>query len=277
MRRDARIQHNISAHDRGVATYRSRHPEIYNEVEQHRLRKALAGALAATGSERPRSLDFGTGDGNLAEQLAALGAQVTVADVSPRSVAAVGDRLGLPAERRFVLNGIDLAGLPDQAFDFLGAYSVLHHVPDYLAAARDMVRVLRPGGVLFLDHEAGPAYWAPGPDLQAYRRELTGLQFQARGGSAGRLRRLASPARWMLRLRRLTNPRYQPDGDLHVWPDDHIEWDRLERTLAQAGAPVLRSDDYLLCRGEGPAARLHARYASRCADMRLGIFRREGL
>lgn len=268
------IARNVRVHDRGIATYRQRHPEIYNAREQARLRAALAGALARLETGTPSVLDFGTGAGNLADHLAELGSRVAVADVSPRSVATVGDRLGLPPEDRYVLNGRDLEGLPSGAFDLLAAYSVLHHIPDYLAAVRDMARVLRPGGILYLDHEAAPAFWAPGPELLGYRRELAGLQRAARGGTAGRILRLLSPQWWWRKARTTFQPKYQPDGDIHVWPDDHVEWNRVESATGDAGLDRVECTDYLLCRGDGPFAALHARYADRAADMRLMLFRK---
>ena len=268
------ITYNVRVHDRGVATYRQRHPEIYNAGEQARVRASLAAALARLEASPPRVLDFGTGAGNLAEHLAALGARVAVADVSPVSIATVGERLGVPMEERYVLNGHDLEGVPAAGFDMLAAYSVLHHIPDYLAAIGDMVRVLRPGGILYLDHEVAPRCWSPDPDGQAYRRELAALQRAARGGMAGRIRRLFSPERWWTRLRTTIQPRYQPDGDIHVWPDDHVEWDRVEEAAGAAGADPVATMDYLLCRGDGPFAALHAKWAGRAADMRLMLFRK---
>lgn len=44
----------------------------------------------------------------------------------------------------------EVAGLPAGAFDLVWAGSVVHHVPDQLAAIRRLVALLRPGGMLAL-------------------------------------------------------------------------------------------------------------------------------
>lgn len=41
-------------------------------------------------------------------------------------------------------------GFPDGSFDFVYCHSVLHHIPDPARALREMRRVLRPGGVAYL-------------------------------------------------------------------------------------------------------------------------------
>ena len=47
----------------------------------------------------------------------------------------------------------------DGSYDMVATYSVLHHVPDYLRIVEEMARVLKPGGILYLDHEASDSYW----------------------------------------------------------------------------------------------------------------------
>ncbi len=36
-----------------------------------------------------------------------------------------------------------------------------------------------------------------------------------------------------------------PEGDLHIWPDDHVQWDGIERTLAAHGFEVIERREYL--------------------------------
>ena len=271
MANDPAVSYNRATHDRNLPSYRRRHPEIYNETEQARLSESLRLGLQLTEPSRPLVLDFGTGAGNLADHFAVAGAEVSIADVSPLSVAAVGDRLNIPSSQRFVLDGQTLAGLPPAHFDLVAAYSVLHHIPDYLTVVRDLTGLLRPGGIIYLDHEAAPAYWEPDPVLREYRGRLAQV---LQKHSRPRLLRLLSWRWWQTRWGTLQNPRFQIDGDLHVWPDDHIEWDRIASTLHEAGMEAVMTRDYLLCRGEGELAALHREYQERCSDMRLGIFRK---
>ena len=48
-------------------------------------------------------------------------------------------------------------------------YSVLHHVPDYLRAVNELVRVLKPGGLLYIDHEFTDNHWRPDGVLGEYQ------------------------------------------------------------------------------------------------------------
>ena len=149
------IDRNIRIHDRVASSYEATHDEIFNPVEQARLRSALerAKAAVATGAERPRALDFGCGSGNLTRHLLELGFEVVAADVSQRFLDLVERRFEGAPLTTCRIDGTGLACVDDSSFDLAAAYSVLHHVPDYLGAVAEMARVVRPGGVLFLDHE----------------------------------------------------------------------------------------------------------------------------
>jgi len=69
-------------------------------------------------------------------------------------------------------------------------------------------------------------------------------------------------------LRRIANPRYKREGDIHVWPDDHIEWDRIEDLLGREGLDIVLKKDYLLFR-DGYKTDVYDEYRDRCADERV--------
>ena len=254
--------------------YESVHGEIFNPIEQARLHDSLRRATAEIGSgvAPPLALDYGCGSGNLTHHLVGLGLDVVAADVDDTLLRGVRRRFAGYPVTTLAVNGRDLASVPDASFDFVGTYSVLHHVPDYLAIVAELVRVLRPGGILYLDHEESDGYWAAdGP----YRAFLA--QVPARPRRRRRAVDLLSPGRWVRflrnRYRRLRDPRYSPEGDIHVWPDDRIEWDRVLATLERLGTEVVFSEDYLVYRPHYPVA-LYRRSRSSCADMRVLCARR---
>ncbi len=261
---------NATAHDRVAGQYDARHREIFNEVEQARLRTALeaAGAMVATGTSGAlRALDFGSGTGNVTRHLLELGYHVTAADVSPKSLEVLSARYAHVG--RLSTKQLSDAALADEEpgqFDLAATYSVLHHVPDYLGCIRNLLRVLRPGGVLYVDHEVSPEYWDPSPSLA----EVRSLTHESEGSPNGKPdpRRVLSPRWWIDRIRRRLNPRYMPEGDIHVWPDDHVEWDRIVELLGSVGVKQIHTEDYLLFRPHYDPA-VYSRYASLCADMRL--------
>ena len=262
------IDRNIRIHDRVATTYDRIHDEIFNPVEQSRLRAALerAKAALATGTARPRALDLGCGSGNLTRHLLELGFEVVAADVSPRFLDLVERRFeGAPLTTRRI-DGRGLGSLADGSFDLAAAYSVLHHVPDYLAAVAEMARVTRPGGIVFIDHEHGPAYWRDDLDYREFVRRARRFDW----------RKFLVPHNYYGKLRRLLiDPKYSNEGDIHVWPDDHIEWDKVERIAAESGCAPLFSEDYLVCRA-GYRPEVYEHYRARCTDMRVAAFRKGG-
>ncbi len=92
-------------------------------------------------------LEVGIGAGTDAERFARAGARVTGIDLTEQGVAL--------ARRRFELAGLsggfrraDAESLPfpDESFDLVYSWGVIHHSPDTAAAALEMVRVCRRGG-----------------------------------------------------------------------------------------------------------------------------------
>ncbi len=271
---DRAIAHNRTAHDRIAGAYDSRHPEIFNDVEQSRLASVLARVVpsAAGRDGAVRVLDVGCGTGNVTRQLLSLGAQVTAADLSPKLLGEVARRLGPNSRLQLQrLNGTDLQPLAVASFDLVVTYSVLHHVPDYAALVREMARVVRPGGVVFIDHERTDASWTS-PEYRAFLAEA--VVWPARS-----FWYLLQPARYWKRIRpalewrRWFDRRWMPEGDLHIWPDDHIEWARIERALAEGGCRVEETVEYLLLEPRY-LREVWERRRTTCADMRMMIARK---
>lgn len=260
------IDRNIRIHDRVAKRYEGTHDEIFNDCEQSRLQQALIRAKAAISTEavRPRALDFGCGSGNLTRHLLELGFEVVAADVSRGFLDLVERRHQSDALTVHRLDGAGLGALGNDRFDLVATYSVLHHIPDYLAAIAGLAGIIRPGGVLYIDHEQSPGYWEENP---VYREFI---------GRARRFdwRKFLLPHNYYGKLRRLLiDPKYANEGDIHVWPDDHIEWEAIGRTLAERGFEPLFAEDYLLYRGRY-RPEVYARYRFRCTDMRVAAWRK---
>lgn len=256
----------------GAAGYERVHGDIFNEIEQQRLYGALREAVAAvqTGANPPTALDFGCGSGNLTRHLIDLGVHTVSADVSDEFLKAIERKFSATGRSQTLkLNGTDLSNVPDGRFDLVATYSVLHHVPDYLAIVDEMCRVLKPGGVLYLDHEATEAY---------YERPPAYVEFLKKARPRVNWRRLASLALdvrgYVHILRRLRDRRYKREGDIHVWPDDHIEWDRIEQVLSLQHFEIVARRDYLLYKSLYDVQVYHA-YKDRCADERVLVARKK--
>jgi SAM-dependent methyltransferase len=94
-----------------------------------------------------RVLEIGVGLGADHEQFARAGAQLTGIDLTPRAIELTGRRLaafGLTSR----LQVGDAENLPfeDNSFDMVYSWGVIHHSPDTARAAREILRVLAPGG-----------------------------------------------------------------------------------------------------------------------------------
>lgn len=240
------IRNNIKRHTRRAGKYDDVHHEIFNEVEQRRLETFLAEATRHVQSDGREALDFGCGTGNLTAHLLQLGFDVTAADVTPAFLSLVSERFGV-ATHHLVDGEVD--GLADDQFDVIGMYSVLHHVPDYERTLQSLGRKLKPGGVLVIEHEKLEAYYSPGQELSAFRKE----NFEAtRTGSWD-----PDHKRWQYLIRAALSPRRHYhrylrmrgipiEGDIHVHAHDHIQWDLVRTALRDVDVHQVAWQEHLL-------------------------------
>ena len=259
------IERNVAVHDKVARKYDALHGEIFNDIEQARLRSVLEKARDAVLSPmKPTpALDFGCGSGNLSRHLLELGLDVTAADVSQGFLDLVRSRYPSDCLKTLLMNGSDLSNVADESFDLIATYSVLHHIPDYLGAIAELARVCRTGGVIVLDHEATEEYWKGDPVYAAFRKAALRFDWS----------KYLTPSNYVHRVRRIFDPRYSNEGDIHVWPDDHIEWSKIKDLLARLGFEVVLEEDYLLNRALY-RPEVYERYRDRCTDTKVMIFRK---
>jgi len=109
-----------------------------------------------------RVLEIGCGMGLHTEHLVRAGADVTSIDLSPTSVEATQKRLalkGLKADVRQM--DAQVMDFPDESFDFVWSWGVIHHSAMTGKIVRHIHRVLVPGGetrVMVYNLEGTPAY-----------------------------------------------------------------------------------------------------------------------
>ncbi len=260
------IQFNRDVNDRVSRKYERLHGEIFNPIEQQRLRDSLNAAIKAiaTGAKPLKALDYGCGSGNLTRHLIGLGVHTVSADISEGFLCLIRRNFydtGL--SEVLAVNGRDLSGVPNNQFDLVATYSVLHHVPDYLHIVKEMCRVLKPGGVVYIDHEVNESYFDRSKEYVEFLSKARPVV------NVKRCLRLLLDVRGYIHIvRRLMNPRYKREGDIHVWPDDHVEWDKIERLLASEGLDIVLKQDYLLYKSEYDL-NVYNEYKDKCADERV--------
>lgn len=271
MRKDVGVEWNIKTHDKIARRYAQVHGEIYNHVEQKRLEHKLKDAICfiQTGNKKKVALDFGCGAGNLTSHLSALGCNVIAGDVSQGFLDLVASKNYCTNVKTIKLNGVDISNVSDQSVDMVATYSVLHHIPDYLAILKEFMRILKPGGVVFIDHEPSDGFWNKDPVYNAFQDEIKKNSLP----DVSKYFVLANYLDWL--IRKTINPKYHREGDIHVFEDDHIEWQKVVDELIKCGGSIIHEEDYLLYNKKYDAT-IYDKYADIISDYHLLIFRKNG-
>lgn len=140
-----------------VAMY-ERHPfpsytdKFRKAAEEMYLKMRLLG-LAPEDYQERKVLDCGCGTGEFTCWYAARRNDVTALDLSGPSIEharAYAARYGLEPRIRFLRRSVLDLDLPDDSFDLVYSYGVLHHTPDPYRGFQQMLRVCRPGGVVIV-------------------------------------------------------------------------------------------------------------------------------
>lgn len=153
-------------HDRFAAEL---DPASMPPTEPNRIERMLLDAIGPVSGLRV--LELGCGHGDLALQLLDRGAHVVGIDVSSGMVdvaRARAERFRPNARADLRVAPVEETGVEDGSIDLVTGKWILHHV-DLAAAAREVHRVLRPGGrgVFFENHSLNPL-------LAAGRKHLVG-------------------------------------------------------------------------------------------------------
>ncbi|MFA5880388.1 MAG: class I SAM-dependent methyltransferase [Candidatus Margulisiibacteriota bacterium] len=268
MKQNKEIKHNVLAHDNIYNEYEQIHSEIYNLLEQDRLHQQLKQAIGyiKTPSTPKEALDYGCGSGNLTKHLLNLGLRVTASDISNNFLALIKEKFGHTGKiKTLKINGQDLSNVENNQYDLVATYSVLHHIPDYLSAIKELVRVTKKGGVIYLDHENNESFWNKSKEYEEFLK-LVKVEKN--------WRRFFKLSKYLNKVKKTINPRYQSEGDIHVFPDNHIEWEKIADLLNNNGCEIVLKKDYLLYI-KGYSVDIYQEYKNKCTDMKVLIARKK--
>jgi ubiquinone/menaquinone biosynthesis C-methylase UbiE len=101
-------------------------------------------------------LDIGCGTGFVIDLLRDTFAEIHGLDATPAMLEQVDTTNGNITLHEGIAEELPFA---DESFDLVTAYSVLHHLADHRPVLAEAARVLRPGGVLYVDLEPNRAFW----------------------------------------------------------------------------------------------------------------------
>jgi 2-polyprenyl-3-methyl-5-hydroxy-6-metoxy-1,4-benzoquinol methylase len=131
-------------HDYEAGSPHLAHPQLRNWVVG-----TIRAAVADLFGTRPavRVLEIGAGHGAFTDHVLAAGASVTVTEMSRASAELLRSRFANNPSARVEFDATgELAALRGEQFDLILCTSVLHHIPDYLAAIESWLQLLAPGG-----------------------------------------------------------------------------------------------------------------------------------
>jgi SAM-dependent methyltransferase len=131
--------------------YESGSPHLRHAALRRRIVQRIEAAVVETFARhgRCRVLEVGAGHGSFTAVLAALGAHVTVSEMSGPSVRRLEKRFHHNSNVEVVFDptgdGIVTGGL---TVDMAVCVSVLHHIPDYLGFLSSAAGIVAPGGIV---------------------------------------------------------------------------------------------------------------------------------
>lgn len=233
------VFYNSKIHNKIVKKYEKIHIEIFNDLEQKRITSVInyiKKQIKNSDSKQARVLDIGCGTGNLTSHFKKAGFSVVSADISQKNLEFVKNKFGVET---VLLNGEDLSNIKENTFEVVSVYSVLHHIPDYLKIINEMCRVIKPGGIIYIDHEKTDSFWEEGNEIQEFYKK------QRKFLLSKKVKRIFDLDFYTSKIRRLLNPRFQLEGDIHVFKDDHIEWTEIKKIFNERGFTLLSEKDYL--------------------------------
>lgn len=139
--------------------------EYFDAIEAYRYQEYAPWMKDTIGFDHysgKRVLEIGCGTGTDLLQFARGGACVTGLDLTPRSIEIARRRFAVyGCDGKFAIGDAENLAFPDESFDLVYSFGVLHHAPDTQRAINEAHRVLRRGGraIVMLYHRASLYYW----------------------------------------------------------------------------------------------------------------------
>jgi len=100
-------------------------------------------------------LEIGCGSGYAAKLLSPLGLRSYVGiDIMPEQIA-LAERRAIEGFRFMVMDAADMRALADASVDEILIFGILHHIPQWRRVLAECRRVLRSGGMLFVEEPDG--------------------------------------------------------------------------------------------------------------------------
>ncbi|HET7815820.1 MAG TPA: class I SAM-dependent methyltransferase [Candidatus Baltobacteraceae bacterium] len=153
------LQANIEVHTRMADSYDTDEPHFRPENQQKVRRTLEELAKRARGG---RLLDVGCGTGFIIRLAHDLFESIDGIDITPAMLARVGSWNNVTLHTGAAEN----MPFADASFDMASSYAFMHHVEDHKRVLKEVARVLRPGGLFYVDLEPNKLFWNAMVDLE---------------------------------------------------------------------------------------------------------------
>jgi len=266
------IKHNIETHNKNAKDYNKDHYEIYNSYEQNRIDKTIERLLGFFKDDKIRVLDFGAGTGNLTLKFLKHNCWVTACDISSKSLEIIKEKNNYKKLKLVTFDGKKLP-FPDNFFDIVAVYSVLHHIPDYLFSIKEMIRVTKKSGFIYIDHEANKNRWNPNNYLLEYYKKTkqTKIEHLIKLIKTRKLFTLDFIKTFFIKI--FINRKYRREGDIHVWKEDHLNWDEIKDLIKKENSKIIKEKDYLMYKPQGKIDSYN-KYKDKCNDTKYLLIKK---
>lgn len=129
--------------------------EAYDAMDHSTVNTAFVERVIELGGNKGHFLDLGTGPAQIPIFLAQRCPKIRITGIDLSvNMLTLGEQHVAEARLadRIALECIDAKDLPypDQSFDGVISNSIIHHLPDPMAAFREISRVIRPGGLILI-------------------------------------------------------------------------------------------------------------------------------
>jgi len=151
---------NIRHHDVEADFFERAHPEGSSLYEKAQVSRSLA-YIARKSNDRFLCVDVGCGTGFVTSFELPLYKMVVATDISRRMLEVARKRLGRFGSLNLVLCDAEFLPIKDGVADLVSISSVLHHLPKPFNCLREVSRVLKKGGFVYVTRE---------PSFQRFRR-----------------------------------------------------------------------------------------------------------
>ncbi|HLY09192.1 MAG TPA: methyltransferase domain-containing protein [Planctomycetota bacterium] len=186
--------------DANRRVFESKNYDAYDQntsIFEHSRQQEIEGILASA-PRREAMLDVGCGTGNVLRLAKRHFARCYGADLSRPLLTELRRREGLPLATAEAFH----LPLRDAVVDLVSMYALVHHLLDPRGAFHEAYRVLKPGGLLYLDHDPNWYFgrfhhlyyrvrWSQSPGFGSWDAELSEWHHTRSGGlNPDRLREL---------------------------------------------------------------------------------------